>query len=585
MFRSIRWRIAISFGALLLVVMLMLGVYLSNYVRDLHLENLESDMVSQVGVYSDVLAMQWEELEGDEIDQYALAWAQNTDSRVTIVAADGTVLGESDQDRERMENHLDRPEIQQALAEGLGSSRRFSTTLASELLYVAVPVSVDGQIVAYARSAYALRNIQATITALQSQVWLYILLATFLAILLAFWIAQRLAAPVIKMTAFANRKAEGQQVEYPYLNNRDEVGQLAQALDRMARQLQGRIEELRNEQVKLSVVLSQMTDGVVIVDPNGDISLLNPSAEQIFMVSEKKARGHSLVRALGYHQLYDLWENCRSAGREMNTTLELTHQHRFIQIVATPLGGELQDFTLLLCQDLTSIRRLETVRRDFISNISHELRTPLASLKALAETLQLSAIDDPETSRHFLERMETEIDALSQMVNELLELARIESGRVPLELKPVDACKLVLGSSERLRMQAERAGLVMEIDCQDQLPWIRADAARLEQVLVNIIHNAIKFTPPGGKITLFARQENGMVCFGVKDTGVGIPAEMLPRVFERFYKTDQARASGGTGLGLSISRHLVETHNGRIWAESQVGKGSTFFFTIPLARR
>jgi two-component system phosphate regulon sensor histidine kinase PhoR len=232
---------------------------------------------------------------------------------------------------------------------------------------------------------------------------------------------------------------------------------------------------------------------------------------------------------------------------------------------------------------MTHIRKLETVRRDFISNISHELRTPLASLKALAETLQISTVDDPETSRHFLERMDTEVDALTQMVNELLELARIESGRVPLELRRVDPCKLAVASTDRLKMQADRAGLSLELDCSDGLHSIIADGPRLEQVLVNLIHNAIKFTPSGGKITVFVKPQENMVCFGVRDTGIGISADMLPRVFERFYKTDPSRSERGTGLGLSIARHLVETHSGRIWAESQKGKGSTFYFTIPAA--
>jgi two-component system phosphate regulon sensor histidine kinase PhoR len=224
---------------------------------------------------------------------------------------------------------------------------------------------------------------------------------------------------------------------------------------------------------------------------------------------------------------------------------------------------------------------LETVRRDFISNISHELRTPLASLKALTETLRDGALEDSKAAARFLGRIETEVDALTQMATELLELSRIESGQVPLELKAVPAAALLLSAVERMRAQAERAGITILIDNAEDMTVLRADPTRLEQVLVNLIHNAIKFTRPGGEVILATENEADFVRFSVRDSGAGIPAEDLERIFERFYKADRARSGGGTGLGLSISRHLVEAHGGRIWAESTEGQGSTFYFTIP----
>jgi two-component system phosphate regulon sensor histidine kinase PhoR len=238
---------------------------------------------------------------------------------------------------------------------------------------------------------------------------------------------------------------------------------------------------------------------------------------------------------------------------------------------------------MLLFQNLTQIKKLETVRQDFISNISHELRTPIASLKALTETLQEGALEDPPAAKRFLERIETEVDSLSLMVSELLELSRIDSGRVPLKLTPISPCELVYSSVERLSLQAERANLRVLIDCPDDLPDVLADSKRLEQVLVNLLHNAIKFTLSGGTITVSAQDSVEYIEFCVRDTGVGIPEEELPRIFERFYKTDRARASGGTGLGLAIARHLVEAHSGRIWAESVESKGTNLYFRIPIA--
>jgi two-component system phosphate regulon sensor histidine kinase PhoR len=270
----------------------------------------------------------------------------------------------------------------------------------------------------------------------------------------------------------------------------------------------------------------------------------------------------------------------RETGEAQEESVELPTRRRFLQLIVLPdrqTGG-----SLLLVQDLTRVRRLETVRRDFISNVSHELRTPLASLKALTETLRDGALEDPKAAPRFLGRIETEVDALTQMATELLELSRIESGQVPLQRKAVPAASLLLSAAERMRAQAERAGLVLRLDPAQDMTEVSADPPRLEQVLVNLIHNAVKFTPPGGEVILAAQTESEFVRFSVHDTGVGIPVEELERIFERFYKADRARSGGGTGLGLSISRHLVEAHGGRIWAESTEGDGSTFYFTIPV---
>jgi two-component system phosphate regulon sensor histidine kinase PhoR len=234
---------------------------------------------------------------------------------------------------------------------------------------------------------------------------------------------------------------------------------------------------------------------------------------------------------------------------------------------------------------------LETVRQDFVSNISHELRTPLAALKALAETLEGGALQDPEAAPRFLKRMVTEVDSLAQMAQELLELSAIESGKEELQLAAEDPRELLNAAADRMRLQVDRAGLVLHARAGQRVPQVRVDARRFQQVLVNLIHNAIKFTPPGGEITLEAEaieggagaEEPGLVRFSVRDTGQGIPAENLPRIFERFYRTDKARRKGGTGLGLSIARHLVEAHRGKIWVESIEGRGSTFHIDIPPA--
>lgn len=340
------------------------------------------------------------------------------------------------------------------------------------------------------------------------------------------------------------------------------------------------ISTVDSERAKLAAVLDTMTDGVLIADAEGRIQFANPASERLF--EYKNALGRSVTEVLRHHQLVEAWRKCRATGEAQEETIELPARRQFLRLLVIPdkyTGG-----SLLLVQDLTRLRRLETMRRDFVSNLSHELRTPLASLKALTETLNEGALEDPPAARRFLSRIETEVDALTQMVQELLELTRIEAGQVALELQLVVPEKLLQTAAERMKLQAERAGLILTVEAAAALPEVWADAARLEQVLVNLIHNAVKFTRPGGEVILSAKADGKFVRFVVQDTGAGIPADDLPRIFERFYKADRARSGGGTGLGLSIARHIVEAHGGRIWVESVEGRGSTFYFTIPVNR-
>ena len=319
---------------------------------------------------------------------------------------------------------------------------------------------------------------------------------------------------------------------------------------------------------------------MIIVDANGFIQFANPAAQKLFEISD--ALGHSVTEVVRNHQLVDAWRRCQQTSEMQSESVELPARHQFLQLIAIP--DTHASGSLLLVQDLTRVRRLETVRRDFISNVSHELRTPLASLKALTETLQSGALADPEAGPRFLSRISTEVDALTQMAQELLDLSRIESGQVELILAPLAPKSLITSAADRMRMQAERAGLKLLIKCEDGLPNIRADKSRLEQVLVNLLHNAVKFTKPGGEVALEAesREADGGVRFAVRDTGVGIPAESLSRIFERFYRVDKSRTGSGTGLGLSISKHIIEAHGGKIWAESDERHGSVFYFVIPL---
>jgi len=410
--------------------------------------------------------------------------------------------------------------------------------------------------------------------------WFLLFLAVILAIALA-WLGVShflLRRSLQRYAALLHSVADGEKNVSDLPEDLPALEDYSNAVKTMALALRVRTSVVDVERARLAAVLDRMTDGVLIADSSGQIQFANPAVEHLF--ETKQAVGRRVVEVLRQHQLVEAWLRSRETGEAQEESVELPARRRFLQLVVLPdyqTGG-----SLLLVQDLTRVRRLETVRRDFISNLSHELRTPLASLKALTETLRDGALEDPKAAPHFLERIETEVDALTQMATELLELSRIESGQVPLQRKAVPAAALLLSAAERMRAQAERAGLVLRLDPAQDMTEVSVDSPRLEQVLVNLIHNAVKFTPPGGEVALAAQTEAEFVRFSVRDTGVGIPADDLERIFERFFKADRARSGGGTGLGLSISRHLVEAHGGRIWAESTEGQGSTFYFTIPV---
>jgi len=419
----------------------------------------------------------------------------------------------------------------------------------------------------------------------------FLLAALILSLATLAWVAFRYASlrrQVRNYNKILRQAADGSASILSLPSNFKELENLSNVVKALVTSLNAQLSTVDSNRARLAAVLDQMTDSVLIASEEGRIQFANPAAERLF---GKGLIGRSVTETLRNHRLIQAWQRCQELDEIQVETAEVDARRHFLQLIVIPdqhaPGG-----SLLVVQDLTRIRQLETIRRDFISNLSHELRTPLASLKALTETLLDGALADPEAAPRFIGRIATEVDALAQMAQELLDLSRIESGQVSLERKPVAPKKLLASAAERMRLQAERAGLSLTVECPPDLPKVNADSPRIEQVLVNLIHNAVKFTPPGGDVVLSADTlpasslhgeagaGGGLVRFAVRDSGVGIPADDVPRIFERFYRVDKSRAGGGTGLGLSISRHLVESHGGQIWAESIEGEGSTFYFTL-----
>jgi two-component system, OmpR family, phosphate regulon sensor histidine kinase PhoR len=402
-----------------------------------------------------------------------------------------------------------------------------------------------------------------------------LIIALVITLILLVWLVSRYSRLLQRLENYSRDLHQRDSTNLPV--DVEGLEDLSNTVESLISSLNIRLLAKEADRARLATLLDQLTDGVLIADPNGQVQFANPAACRIF--ENPDPLGRTVTEVVRNHQLVQAWQRCQKTNELQSESVEIPTRHQFIQLIVIP--DQHTSGSLLLAQDFTRVQRLETVRRDFISNISHELRTPLASLKALTETLQNGALSDPEVAPRFLDRMVTEVDALTQMSQELVDLSRIESGQVKLELHTISPNELLQSAAERMKMQAERAGLDLHVECRDDLPRLRVDQARLEQVLVNLIHNAVKFTRPGGRVILSAGLTSEAVQFAIKDTGIGIPAEDVPRIFERFYRVDKSRTGSGTGLGLSIARHIIEAHAGKIWAESVEGQGSTFFFTIP----
>lgn len=448
-------------------------------------------------------------------------------------------------------------------------------------------------------------------------IWEFLVVAAVAAVLswaaTAFYFRRRTARRIRQVSLLVKRMALGDLEHdlqsFNLEDEKDELGQLRLAINQLAAELRAIIQRISAERNTMATLLQNMTDGIISTNYDGVVTGINDAAQRILSLPpDFQAVGRSFMQVVRDHEMYEMLNRTLESGQLESKLLEVGLRRPQLQVKITPIeedwgvSGQPEQrkngrSVLVVLQDLTEMNRLERVRRDFVANISHELRTPLASIKLMTETLHAVLEDDPQVARDFLNRVDLEIDSLTQLVRELLELSRIESGQVKLNLRATDLRELVLQAAERMEPQAERNGLklVVNVGKEDSFPLALADPDRLMQVLINLVHNAIKFTPINGCITLSVARfvspnrsnlisDGDKVVVRVSDTGVGIPPDDLARIFERFYKVDKARtgAETGTGLGLAIAKHIVQAHGGQIWAESEYGQGSTFSFTIPV---
>jgi len=583
--RSYVWKISLPYLMILLIVLAGISIYLSNYFQGFIEDSWKRDLTDQATLYAQITSSLIEaNTSSSELTHEITVAAEQSKDRVTIILPNGQVVADNQADPASMQNHSNRPEVITALKGQVGSDIRASNTLGTRFLYVAVPVRDEKEeIIAVSRVAVSLATLDESIARIQRILIYSSLIAVLVVILISLYFTFRRQNPLTQLTDTVEAMTHDGPKNIKLSQRQDEIGTLASAFYDLADKMSMQISDLKNERMKLNAILTNMSDGALLVDANSHVLLINPAARSLFNFHEEITSGNrSLVEVVRSFEIVNLWEKCQQNNDQQSITFETPADREYLQVIGTQLKPALPEYTLLLFQNLTTRHRLETVRQDFVSNVSHELRTPLASLKALTETLQDGALNDPPAADHFLSQMNDEIDNLTQMVQELLELARMESGNEILQKKMISPKDLLSKTVERMSLQAQRAGITLESTCPNPIKEILADPLRLQEVLVNLIHNAIKFTQPGGRIIVSAAQQADSVLFSVSDTGMGISPEDAERIFERFYKSDRSRSSGGTGLGLSICRHLVESHGGKIWVESTLEKGSTFTFSIPI---
>ena len=549
-------------------------------MRDFYLRQLEDDLLQETLIAADVVAPLVPVADSADID-VAVEWlAQGLGARVTVIAADGTVLADSEGDADSMEDHSHRPEIQEAMSSGTGTSLRESSTIGAPFVYVARSVARPEFVV---RLGLPFDAVDELVRDTQRRIAVAAVVAAVLMTGAGWFVARRIGKALADIRIQATAVAVGDLNASVEPAPTRELGDLGRAFNVMTIRLRHTVTELERARARLEATLANLSDGVVITDGRGHVALANKSALRMLAVQDAVA-GEPIVEVARDHELADLVAQALATDeRVQERAIRHGQSGRILQVAARRLDTAGERIGVVVLRDVTELRRLEEVRREFVANVSHELRTPLTSIRVLVETLEAGALHDPAVSSDFLARIVSEVDRLALLVDDLLDLARIESGRIRLSPELVSPGELIAHVVRRMGPHTERAGLTVEVNVDPATPGIVADRERIDQVLLNLMHNAVKFTPVGGVIWLSAFGAGDAVQFRVRDTGIGVSADDLARVFERFYKADRARQSQGTGLGLAIAKHIVQAHGGIIWAEANPEGGTVFTFTLPMA--
>ncbi len=585
--RKLIWKLFPAYLAITLFSLAVIAIIATRSVRDFYYASISAQLESFAHLVDQQVANRFSEFTIDELDSISIRLGELTSSRITFIHPDGMVLGDTDRDPLEMENHADRPEIAAACTGKKGVSIRFSPTLKSNRMYLALPIVHEDDLVGVVRVS---RSVEAIDNALkQVYTWIFLggILIAVLASISSYLVSRRISKPLVDMKEGANRFAAGDLDHKLVVPPTEEIGQLADALNEMASQLRERISTVTSQRNELEAVLSSMVEGVLAVDINERILRMNHAAGRLLNIDPVKMKGRSLPEAIINPDFLAFAASVPGSSENREGEIVIGDGERYLQAHGTHLldaeGEEIG--ILIVLNDVTRLRRLEKVRRDFVANVSHELKTPITSIQGFVETLRDGALNDPKDAEHFLEIISRHTDRLNAIIEDLLALSRIEreveKNDIPLERGSIR--KVLQMARQNCEPKASAKNIAISLkDTKDTQSMINAPL--LEHAVTNLLDNAINYSPEAGEISLDVLTEGGEIIIEVKDHGCGIGTEHLPRLFERFYRADndRSRKLGGTGLGLAIAKHITIAHHGRVSVDSIEGKGSVFRIHLPV---
>jgi two-component system phosphate regulon sensor histidine kinase PhoR len=584
--RPLIWQLYPAYLLLVLAALLATGGYAAHVMHRFHLGQVRQDLLNQARLIEPQIVPMLTPLDGDAIDLFCKQTALNLPTRITVILPDGTVAGDSAANPAAMENHGHRPEIQQALGGETGTSLRLSDTLGTHLMYLAVPVA--GQPVhGVVRVAIALTAVERQLRVLQWRLGFGGLAVAAAAALLCLVISRRISRPLEKMRQSVAAFAQGQLSGRLELPNTLELASLAQAINQMASELEQRIQSIVRQRNESEAVLSSMVEGVVALDDDERILHLNAAAARLLNGTVDQLQGRGIQEVARNRELHRMVAQTLSQGTVHQGDVALYQEgEKILHLHCTSLmdADGRRMGVLLVMNDVTHLRRLETMRTEFAANVSHEIKTPLTAIQGFVETLCQGAVSDPQEAQRFLQIILKHVRRLAAIVDDLMKLARLEQGGETAKLK-LEACRLIdlLNTVIQVcRAKAQEKEIALESQCDEHLS-ARIDIDLMEQALINLLDNAIKYSPAGRRVQVHAQVAGQELQIMVSDNGLGIAAPHLPRIFERFYRVDKARSrrEGGTGLGLAIVKHIAQAHGGCVTVESALGQGSTFTIHLP----
>jgi two-component system phosphate regulon sensor histidine kinase PhoR len=588
---SLIFKFFLSYLAVITLLFSSFYFYSSTIVRKAYVSSLSERMEREARLVAKTTP--WS-LDNKALDLLSRELARELGVRLTIIGSDGRVHGDSEEPSSSMENHASRPEVVEALATGIGESVRYSTTTGYDLLYRAFLQSqgTDRRVI---RVAIPLSDIEQVINSLRRTLLVAFVGFSSLGLLLSYGFSRQLSARIKRLTDFARQVAQGMFPRNFFAKSgHDELDALERHLGEMSEKIRENVQQLVAEKEKASAILHGMTEGVLVLDPKGHMLVINQQAERMFhLPQDRDIRGASILEIVRRPEMRNIIHDVLAfdfTKRSYRKEVEL-HEGRWFRVnaVSFRIDEGRASGSILVFHDITEIKQVEILRSDFVANVSHELRTPLTAIRGYAETLRQSPPDNPADAQHFLSIIEKHAERLSRLTEDLLTLSDLESGKIELNFKPVDIGRVVQSVLEVLSDQANKKQVTLEQVIEPELPAVMGDVDRLQQLVINLVDNAVKYTPVNGTVTVKGLRAliNGScaVEVSVTDTGAGIPEQDIPRLTERFYRVDKARSRdlGGTGLGLAIVKHIAQAHRAQLKIESALHKGTMVSVLLPAA--